>query len=219
MNLRLLPARPPAAAIDPIVRVLVAIGATPAMLTTAGLIGNVFAAALIARGDIFAGGIVVLLASALDMFDGALARATGTASRFGAMFDSVLDRFSEAVVLFGIAWYGITVGDSEQALLAFAAVVGSLMVSYVRARAEGLNLQLRDGVFTRSERVVLTGAMLILGYVTVGLWILAAATLFTAFQRLWIASRMLLAEDAQPRVTSPARAPRSAAKPEPEPRR
>lgn len=215
MNVRLLPARPPAAAIDPIVRVLVAIGATPAMLTTAGLIGNVFAAALIARGDIFAGGILVLLSSALDMFDGALARATGTTSRFGAMFDSVLDRFSEAVVLFGIAWYGIKVGDPEQALLAFAAVIGSLMVSYVRARAEGLNLQLRDGIFTRSERVVLTGAMLILGYVTIGLWILAAASLFTAFQRLWIASRMLLAEDAPPRATSPARAPRPTAKPEP----
>ena len=215
MNVRLLPARPPAAAIDPIVRVLVAIRATPAMLTTAGLIGNVFAAALIARGDIFVGGIVVLLASALDMFDGALARATGTASRFGAMFDSVLDRFSEAVVLFGIAWYGLKVGDPEQALLAFAAVVGSLMVSYVRARAEGLNLQLRDGIFTRSERVVLTGAMLILGYVTIGLWILAVASLFTAFQRLWIASRMLLAEDATPRATSPARASRPTAKPEP----
>ena len=215
MNVRLLPARPPAAAIDPIVRMLVAIRATPAMLTTAGLIGNVFAAALIARGDIFAGGVLVLLSSALDMFDGALARATGTASRFGAMFDSVLDRFSEAVVLFGIAWYGITVGDPQQALLAFAAVIGSLMVSYVRARAEGLNLQLRDGIFTRSERVVLTGAMLILGYVTIGLWVLAVASLFTAFQRLWIASRMLLAEDAPPRATSPARVAGPAAKPEP----
>ncbi len=131
------------------------------------------------------------------------------------MFDSVLDRFSEAVVLFGIAWYGLKVGDPEQALLAFAAVVGSLMVSYVRARAEGLNLQLRDGIFTRSERVVLTGAMLILGYVTLGLWILAVASLFTAFQRLWIASRTLLAEDATPRATSPARASRPTAKPEP----
>ncbi len=215
MNVRLLPARPPAAAIDPIVRVLASLGIGPAALTTAGLIGNVFAAALIVDGSLLAGGFVLLLASALDMLDGALARATGSASRFGAMFDSVLDRFSEAVVLFGIAWYAIESGNREQALLAFAAVVGSLMVSYVRARAEGLNLQLRDGIFTRAERVVLTGAMLILGYVTIGLWILATLSLFTAFQRLWIASRMLLAADAPPRPMRVS-APKTA---KPEPRR
>lgn len=215
MNVRLLPARPPAAVIAPIVRVLAALGVAPTALTAAGLVGNVLGAALIVENSPITGGIVVLLASALDMLDGALARATGSASRFGAMFDSVLDRFSEAVVLFGIGWYGIKVGDPEQALLAFAAVVGSLMVSYVRARAEGLNLQLRDGIFTRSERVVLTGAMLIVGYVTIGLWVLAVASLFTAFQRLWIASRMLLAEDAPPRSASPARVPRATAKPEP----
>ena len=215
MNVRLLPARPPAAAIDPIVRVLASLGIGPAALTTAGLIGNVFAAALIVDGSLLAGGFVLLLASALDMLDGALARATGSASRFGAMFDSVLDRFSEAVVLFGIAWYAIESGNREQALLAFAAVVGSLMVSYVRARAEGLNLQLRDGIFTRAERVVLTGAMLILGYVTIGLWILATLSLFTAFQRLWIASRMLLAADTPPRPMRVS-APKTA---KPEPRR
>lgn len=215
MNVRLLPARPPARVIDPIVRVLARAGVTPAALTAAGLVGNVFAAALIVQGSLLAGGIVVLLASALDMLDGALARSTGSASRFGAMFDSVLDRFSEAVVLFGIAWYGVERGNTEVVVLSFAAVVGSLMVSYVRARAEGLNLQLRDGIFTRAERVVLTGAMLILGYVTIGLWVLATLSLFTAFQRLWIASRMLLEADAPPkpsRVVAPGRA-------KPEPRR
>jgi len=216
MNVRLLPARPPAAAIDPIVRVLASLGVTPAALTAAGLVGNIFAAVLIVQGSLFAGGVAVLLASALDMLDGALARATGSASRFGAMFDSVLDRFSEAVVLFGIAWHGFETGNREQVVLAFAAVVGSLMVSYVRARAEGLNLQLRDGIFTRAERVVLTGAMLILGYVTIGLWILATLSLFTAFQRLWIASRMLLEADAPPRPTRRVPAPKNA---KPEPRR
>ena len=215
MNVRLLPARPPAAAIAPIVRLLAALGVTPAALTTAGLLGNVLATALIVQGSLLAGGIVLLLASALDMLDGALARSTNSASRFGAMFDSVLDRFSEAV-LFGIAWYAFETGNRDQTLLAFAAVVGSLMVSYVRARAEGLNIELRDGIFTRAERVVLTGAMLILGYVTVGLWILATVSLFTAFQRLWIASRMLLEADA------PSRPPRRTAAPKgvkPEPRR
>ena len=213
MNVRLLPARPPAAVIAPIVRVLVALGVTPTALTAAGLVGNVLGAALIVEHSPVTGGIVVLLASALDMLDGALARATGSASRFGAMFDSVLDRFSEAAVLFGIAWYSIDNGNREEALLAFAAVVGSLMVSYVRARAEGLNLQLRDGIFTRAERVVLVGAMLITGYMRLGLWLLAIMSLFTAFQRLWIASGMLIAEDAP----SVARRPRpvTAAKAEP----
>ncbi len=199
MNVHLLPARPPAAAIDPIVRVLAATGVTPAMLTTAGLLGNIGAAVLVVQGSLLAAGVVVLLASSLDMLDGALARATGTTSRFGAMYDSTLDRFSEAVVLFGIAWYAFDTGSREQMLLAFAAVVGSLMVSYVRARAEGLHLELRDGLFTRAERVVLTSIMLILGTLRLGLWILAVVTLLTAFQRLWIASRMLLAEEREPR--------------------
>lgn len=195
MNVRLLPARPPAAAIAPIVRILTASGVTPTMLTTAGLVGNAVAAALVVRGSLFGAGVVVLLASALDMLDGAVARATSSDSRFGALYDSTLDRFSEAVVLFGIAWYAFDEGNRQMALLAFAAVVGSLMVSYVRARAEGLALQLRDGIFTRAERVVLTGIMLIVGYLEIGLWILAVLSLFTAFQRLWIAARMLLAAD------------------------
>ena len=214
MNVRLLPARPPAVLIAPIVRVLAAAGVTPALLTAAGLIGNIIGAVLVIEGAPLAAGVVVLLASALDMLDGALARATGSASRFGAMFDSVLDRFSEAVVLFGVAWYAIDRGQRELALLAFAAVVGSLMVSYVRARAEGLNLQLRDGIFTRAERVVLMGAMLITGYLRFGLWMLAIMSLFTAFQRLWIASGMLLAEDAPP-ATGVAPRPGAAAKAEP----
>ena len=215
MNLRLLPARPPAAATAPIVRVLAALGVTPAMLTTAGLLGNIVAAALVVEGALLPAGIVVLLASALDMLDGALARATGSASRFGAMFDSTLDRFSEAVVLFGVAWYAIDTGQREIALLAFAAVVGSLMVSYVRARAEGLRLELRDGIFTRAERVVLTGAMLITGYLRGGLWLLAVLSLFTAFQRLWIASGMLLTEDAPDVAPRPPVTPSGVAKAEP----
>lgn len=121
------------------------------------------------------------------------------------MFDSTLDRFSEAVVLFGIAWYAFDTGNREQALLAFAAVVGSLMVSYVRARAEGLGLELRDGIFTRAERVVLTGAMLILGTLRTGLWILAVLSVFTALQRLWIASSMLLAKDGAPQAAAAAK--------------
>ena len=193
----LLQGRAPAPVIAAVVRVLVALRITPTMLTTAGLLGNVLAGYLVAHGAFVAGGVLVLVASGLDMFDGAVARATGKASRFGALYDSVLDRLSEAAVLFGLAWHFVAIGRAEEAALAFAAVIGSLLVSYVRARAEGLGLALKDGLFTRSERVVLTGVMLITGWVRGGLWVLAALSLLTALQRLWIASRALLAEDAR----------------------
>lgn len=191
----LLQGRAPAPVVAAVVRLFVALRVTPTMLTVAGFVGNVVAAWLITQDALFAGGVLVLVASGLDLFDGAVARATGTASRFGALFDSTLDRMSEAVVLFGIAWHFIALGRAEEASLAFAAVVGSLLVSYVRARAEGLGLALKDGLFTRSERVVLTGAMLITGWMRGGLWVLAVLSLFTAVQRLWIASRALLRED------------------------
>ena len=148
--------------------------------------------------------MAVLFFSALDLLDGALARSTGTASRFGALYDSTLDRLSEAAVLFGILWYELDLGNREEVLLAFLAVVGSLMVSYVRARSEGLGMPLKDGLFTRSERVVLTGVLLLFGWLRVALWILAVLTLFTAAQRTWIASRLLIDADRddRPKVRS-----------------
>lgn len=194
----LLPRRAPAAILDPIVRGLAAAHVTAAMLTTAGFLGNVFAAWLASQGELLLAGIAVLFFSALDLLDGALARATGTASRFGALYDSTLDRLSEAAVLGGLLWYALQTGSDEQAMLAFVATVGSLMVSYVRARAEGLGLALKDGLFTRSERVVLVGVALILGFTRAALWALAVLTVLTAFQRLWIGSRALIAEDAAP---------------------
>ena len=196
MTRALLPRRAPAAVLDPIVRLLARAGVTPFALTTVGFLGNVMAAVFVAQGAFLIGGVLVLVFSALDMLDGALARSTGRASRFGALYDSTLDRVSEAVVLFGLAWWGIEGGHTTEVALAFAAVVGSLMVSYVRARAEGLGLELKDGLFTRSERVALTGVALILGFVTAALWALAVLTMITAAQRTWIASRMLIEQDA-----------------------
>lgn len=196
----LLPRRAPAAVLDPIVRGLAAARVTPTMLTTAGFLGNVLAAWLAAQGNLRLAGVAVLFFSALDMLDGALARATGRASRFGALYDSTLDRLSEAAVLGGLLWHALQSGSDEQAMLAFVATVGSLMVSYVRARSEGLGLALRDGLFTRSERVVLVGVALILGFTRAALWALAVLTVLTAFQRLWIGSRALIAEDAAPKA-------------------
>jgi len=191
----LLPRRAPPAILDPIVRVLVSFGVTATMLSTVGFLGNVLAAVLVVQGQLFAAGVCVLVFSGLDMLDGAVARNTGTASRFGALYDSTLDRLSEAVVLFGVFWYQMDLGNTEEMLLTFLAVVGSLMVSYVRARSEGLGMPLKDGLFTRSERVVVMGVALLFGWLRVALWLLAVVTLLTAAQRTWIASRLLIEAD------------------------
>jgi CDP-diacylglycerol--glycerol-3-phosphate 3-phosphatidyltransferase len=177
--------------------VLAALGVTPLALSLAGLLGNLVAGVLIAEGALVTGGVVTSFASALDILDGALARATGSASRTGAMIDSVLDRVSEAAVLGGVLAYALGRGDDEQAMLAFIAVVGSLLVSYVRARGEALGLTLTDGLFTRPERVFLLCAALIFGFLRVGLWLLAVLTVLTAFQRLMLAVRALRAEPPQ----------------------
>jgi len=131
----------------------------------------------------------MLLFSALDLLDGALARKTGAVTRFGALFDSVLDRLSEAAVLAGLVYHYAEVGEhTTEIALCYAAIVGSIMVSYVRARAEGLGLELREGVFTRAERVVLLGGALVIGIdivVAVALGILAVLSHLTAVQRVF----------------------------------
>ena len=191
MSPRLLAGRAPALLLDPVVRALAWAGVSPAMVTTAGLIGSLIAAVLIARGELMAGGIVVLLAASLDMFDGALARATGRVTRFGAVLDATFDRISEAAVLFGMLVYELNLGNREESLLIFAALTGSLLVSYVRAKVEAMGGTMSDGLFTRTERVVLTGAALITGWLRAGLWVLAVLTLLTAAQRLLAAPRAL----------------------------
>jgi len=160
------------------------------MLTVAGVAGNVAAGVLAAAGEFLAAGIVVLAASSLDMLDGALARATGQATAFGSVFDAVMDRVSEAAILFGLLIYYSGSDDRTEQILIFAAVVGSILVSYVRARAEIIGLKLREGLFTRAPRVLLVSAGLIVEgagvehAVTVMLWVLALAAGATALERL-----------------------------------
>jgi CDP-diacylglycerol--glycerol-3-phosphate 3-phosphatidyltransferase len=172
---------------DPLVSPLAAIGITPNMISVAGFAGNVAAAVLAASGFFPLAGLVMLISSALDLLDGALARKTGTVTRFGAVFDSVLDRLSEAAVLGGLTYHFTQTGDTTEIALCYAAIVGSIMVSYVRARAEGLGLTLREGLFTRAERVILLAAALIIGHGVViwALWILAVLSHATAVQRVF----------------------------------
>jgi CDP-diacylglycerol--glycerol-3-phosphate 3-phosphatidyltransferase len=185
-----MPRKAPAWLTEPAVGVLSRLGVTPNMLTAVGVLGNAGAGVLAANGEFLAAGLVMLAFSALDFLDGALARATGQATPFGSVFDAVLDRVSEAAVLFGLLWWFSDRGDRTEELLIFVAVVGSILVSYVRARAEVIGLKMREGVFTRTERVALLGGGLIIEGVgvddalTVALWILAVLASITAAQRL-----------------------------------
>ncbi len=183
---------------DPAVSVLSRLGVTPNMLTLFGFAGNVGAAVLAANGRFLEAGIVMLAFSALDFLDGSLARATGRATPFGSVLDSTMDRLSEAVVLFGLLWYFSDLNAREEVLLIFAAVVASIMVSYLRARAEIIGVKLREGIFTRTERVLLLGGGLILqdildtNVLTPVLWALALISAFTVLQRLvlvWLKTR------------------------------
>ncbi len=142
----------------------------------------------------------MLVFSALDLLDGALARKTGTVTKFGAVFDSVLDRLSEAAVLGGLLFhYTQTGGHTQEIVLCYAAIVGSIMVSYVRARAEGIGLTLREGLFTRAERVLLLGGALIIGHGVVlwALWVLAVLSHFTAVQRVFSVWQQLSSDDGE----------------------
>ena len=173
----------------PTAKVLSKTGVTPNTLTVMGFLVSVAAGVLIALGHFLAGGLVVLFAGAFDLMDGPVARVTGKTSRFGGFLDSTLDRLSEAAVLAGIlAYYAYNQGTWES-LLAYGCFVGSVMVSYLRARAEGLGVKCEVGVFTRVERVIVMSIGLIVGQwvdlaIPVMLGIITVLAFFTVVQRL-----------------------------------
>jgi CDP-diacylglycerol--glycerol-3-phosphate 3-phosphatidyltransferase len=171
-------------------------GVTPNQLTVGQLLGGIVAAVLIAMGELSWGAVVLLASATLDAFDGSLARSTGQATRFGGVFDSTIDRIFEGVVLGGLLYYYLDQGAKTESMLVFFTLLGSLCVSYVRARAEVEGIQLFDGLFTRVVRIVLLTAGLLLagwgvevadvGALTALLWLLAVMTLVTTFHRLFI---------------------------------
>lgn len=177
---------------QPAVRFLARTSITPSIITWFGFLLAVGAAALIATGHLFAAGFVVLFAGFFDMLDGALARYTNQTTCFGAVLDSILDRLSEAVLLVGILLY---VGNqsSVAVLLVFLALFGSLLVSYIRARAEALDLECQVGLFTRAERVIVLALGLLLNQIVIALAIIVGFSFFTFGQRLiyvWQQTRM-----------------------------
>lgn len=164
---------------------------TPNTITLFGFILTVLSSMIIATGALISGGLLLLIASAGDMLDGILARLTRP-SKFGAFLDSTLDRYSESITFFGLAYYYSTQTNARTELtLIFFIIVGSLMVSYTRARAEGLNIECKVGWLQRPERVMLLIVGLLTNWIfpistlTLVLWILAIFTNFTALQRIY----------------------------------
>ncbi|MBK6932712.1 MAG: CDP-alcohol phosphatidyltransferase family protein [Saprospirales bacterium] len=157
--------------IQPLINFLARLGVTPNAITMIGFVINIGATVVFvygtnaARGDlryVAWSGCIILFAGLFDMMDGRLARVSKQESSFGALFDSVLDRYSELVMFLGICYYLVAQQYFFSSLFAFVAMIGSIMVSYVRARAEGLGVECKGGLMQRPERVLLVGISAIL---------------------------------------------------------
>ncbi len=171
---------------QPGARLLHAARLTPNAVTLLGLALTGVAACLAAQGNFIIAGVVFLAASALDMLDGALARLTNQATRFGAALDSAADRLGEAFILLGVAWFYVRTDNDAGAILAFGATVASYMVSYLRARGEGLGIVMKEtGLGTRTERVVIMAVGLLTGLVVPAMALVLALSAFTSGQRLY----------------------------------
>jgi CDP-diacylglycerol---glycerol-3-phosphate 3-phosphatidyltransferase len=171
------------------------LGVTPNMATLIGLGLNVIVAVILGFGHPIIAGVLLLLASAFDMVDGSIARATNTVSKFGGFFDSTIDRYSEIVVYVGLlVWLNTTSDDHLGSLLTVIAATGALMISYARARAEAIGYKASVGLVARPERVVLLALCLIIKQPMWALSILAILTHVTAIWRIVHVYRLASAE-------------------------
>jgi len=175
--------------LDPLGRFFNRLGITPNMMTMLGLLGNTVGAYFLARGEMLTGGIFVLLMTPIDALDGTMARLRGESTNFGAFVDSVTDRYSELIIYSGLLYHFLTLGDALGGLLVFGAAAGSVLVSYVKARAEGLGYEAKVGLLTRAERYLVLAPSLVFNQVFIGLGILAFFANFTALQRIWYVRR------------------------------
>jgi CDP-diacylglycerol---glycerol-3-phosphate 3-phosphatidyltransferase len=168
---------------EPVAGFMNRIGLRPNVVTYLGLIGNTIGAVLLATGHITLGGIVALLMGPLDGLDGTMARLRGESTKFGAFIDSVTDRYSELVILAGLMAYFLQKADWLACGLVYLSAAGSVMVSYIKARAESLGFDARVGILTRAERYLVLAPSLVFNIPMIGLWILAVLSNFTALQR------------------------------------
>ena len=192
-----------------VVSPLARLGVDPNVVTVAGFILNLVTAAVLATDHLSAGGALLLVSGLFDMLDGALARVGNSQSDFGAFLDSLLDRYSEATILLALVYVFTIHHHTANVVLVYLVAVGSLLISYARARAEGLGLDAKVGIAPRPERVLILGAGLLINADTtfIALLILAILTHVTALQRLFHVWRQTLAPsqrnvDRPPRINA-----------------
>lgn len=171
--------------LDPLGGFFNSLGLTPNMMTMLGLLGNTVGAYYLAQGKMLTGGLLVLVMTPIDALDGTMARLRGESSDFGAFVDSVSDRYSELIIYAGLLYHFLTLGDRTGGLLVFAAAAGSVLVSYVKARAEGLGYGAKVGLLTRVERYLVLAPSLVFNQLYLGLGIIAVFANITALQRIW----------------------------------
>jgi CDP-diacylglycerol--glycerol-3-phosphate 3-phosphatidyltransferase len=176
--------------LDPLGRFFNRLGFTPNMMTMIGLAGNTVGAIFLSRGNMLVGGLLILVMTPIDALDGTMARLRGESSDFGAFVDSVSDRYSELIIYGGLLYYFLSIGEPVGGLITFAAAAGSVLVSYVKSRAETLGFTAKIGILTRAERYLILAPSLVLSYwlpslVYIGLAIIAIFANITALQRIW----------------------------------
>ena len=178
---------------------------TPNAISVMGLFGNLVAAFLVTQQLFFLGGIAFILGSVMDTMDGRYSRMSGKGTLFGAFLDSTLDRIEEGIVIAAIAGYFASRWEDFAAAICVIAVLGSLMVSYTRARAEALGVECKVGIATRPVRVVLLSIGLIFAkgagigdfeLLAPAIYVVAGLTIFTVFQRVWHVRNELTRMDA-----------------------
>lgn len=160
------------------------LGVSPDAVTIAGALLAIVAAALSAAGLFLPAGILLTAAALSDVLDGAIARAMKRRSRFGALLDSSLDRYADGLLLLGVVVFFAQRVEVVGVLTAGFALIGAYSVSYVRARAEGLGIECKDGLFSRFERTILLIVALLTGWILPGVFILAIGSNLTALQRV-----------------------------------
>jgi CDP-diacylglycerol--glycerol-3-phosphate 3-phosphatidyltransferase len=182
--------------LDPIGQALLRAGISPNAVTilgTAGVVAGAFGFA--ARGEFILAVVVILIFGLTDVMDGAMARARGTASRFGALLDSTMDRVADGAIFASLLWWYLTQGDRWSVAAALVCLVSGQIVSYVKARAEGLGFDCHVGLVERAERLITIGAgALLTGFgvawgLPAAMWLVAAGSLFTIWQRVVHVSR------------------------------
>ena len=169
--------------VEPAAYFFIRLGLHPNTMTLIGLGGNIIGAVFLAAGYMRIGGIFILVSGPFDGLDGTMARRLNQPSKFGAFVDSVTDRWSEMLILMGLLYYYLQLGHVLACLLVFAATMGSVMVSYTKARAEALGFDCNVGVLTRMERYLVMAPALILNLPLVALWVIAVLANVTALQR------------------------------------